>query len=38
VAFVGEHGMVPIRSVWERSRHAWLTVPTAIEHFDRGRP
>lgn len=36
-AFVGDHGMAPIRSVWEQSRHAWVTIPTALQHCDRGR-
>ncbi|MGR3715211.1 MAG: GFA family protein [Thermohalobaculum sp.] len=31
------HGMVPIRSVWEQSRHGWVEIPTAVQHFPRGR-
>ena len=27
----------PIRSVWEQSMHAWVTMPTDIEHFPKGR-
>lgn len=27
----------PVRSVWEQSRHHWVTIPTATEHFDQGR-
>ena len=26
----------PVRSVWERSRHAWMAVPVE-HHFDKGR-
>jgi hypothetical protein len=37
-AFVDAPAMAPIRSVWESSRHSWVTIPTALEHFDRGRP
>ncbi len=37
-AFVGPHEMVPVRSVWEQTRHAWVTIPTAVQHFERGRP
>lgn len=37
-AFVDPHGMAPIRSVWEQSRHPWVTVPTAMQRFERGRP
>ena len=37
-AFVDPHSMAPIRSVWERSRHAWVSVPTATQNFDQGRP
>eukprot|EP01037_Dinobryon_pediforme_P018246 gene18246-18504_t len=36
-AFVAPHDMVPIRSVWEQNKHAWVTIPTALQHFDRGR-
>jgi hypothetical protein len=36
-AFVDAHDMVPVRSVWEQSRHAWVTIPTAEQHFDQGR-
>lgn len=35
--FVDGHAMVPIRSVWEQSRHAWVTIPTAMQHFEQGR-
>jgi len=36
--FEGPHEMVPVRSVWEESRHPWVTVPSAEQHFDQGRP
>ncbi|MDE2364493.1 MAG: GFA family protein [Hyphomicrobiales bacterium] len=28
----------PIRSVWEESRHHWVTIPEPAEHFSHGRP
>ncbi|SIO03838.1 Uncharacterized conserved protein [Parasphingorhabdus marina DSM 22363] len=28
----------PVRSVWEESMHEWVTIETALEHFDQGRP
>lgn len=31
------HSMQPIRSVWEESRHAWVQIPTALQHFARAR-
>ena len=27
----------PVRSVWERSKHRWMTVDVAPQHFDKGR-
>ena len=27
----------PVRSVWERSKHAWVEVGVASQHFDKGR-
>ena len=36
-AFVDAHDMAPIRSVWEQSRHRWVSIPTALQHFDQGR-
>lgn len=36
-AIVDPHDMVPVRSVWEQSRHSWVTIPTALQHFDKGR-
>jgi len=33
-----KHSMVPVRSVWEQSMHRWATIPTALEHFPKGRP
>lgn len=37
-AYVEPHTMAPIRSVWEQSRHRWVTIPTAQQAFDMGRP
>lgn len=37
-AFEEAHSMTPIRSVWEQSRHSWVQIPTAAQHFERGRP
>jgi len=36
--FTAEHAMSPVRSVWEQSMHPWVTIPTAPEHFAKGRP
>jgi hypothetical protein len=36
-AVVDPHEMVPIRSVWEQSRHPWVSISTAMEHFEKGR-
>lgn len=27
----------PIRSVWEQTRHHWVTIPEPMQHFPRGR-
>lgn len=27
----------PVRSVWEQSRHPWMEVETATQHFPKGR-
>lgn len=35
--FDDPHDMVPIRSVWEERRHPWVDIPTAVQHFPRGR-
>lgn len=35
--FVEPHQMVPVRSVWEESKHGWVEVPTAIQHFPQAR-
>ncbi len=32
-----QHAMQPVRSVWEDRRHAWVEIPTAVQHFSRGR-
>ena len=31
------HSMQPIRSVWEETRHIWVEIPTAVQHFSRAR-
>ena len=36
-AFVDRHEMAPVRSVWEQSRHPWVTIPTAQQTFAQGR-
>lgn len=35
--FDDPHSMQPVRSVWEVTRHAWVEIPTAIQHFERAR-
>lgn len=35
--FVDSHEMAPARSVWEEGRHAWVSIPTALQHFEQGR-
>lgn len=35
--FDDPHSMQPIRSVWEERRHSWVEIPTAAQHFPRGR-
>jgi hypothetical protein len=35
-AFADPAFPAPVRSVWERSRHAWMAVPVE-HHFDKGR-
>lgn len=27
----------PVRSVWEQSKHDWVSISCALEHFPRGR-
>jgi len=27
----------PLRSVWEQTKHKWVSLPAAIQHFPRGR-
>jgi hypothetical protein len=27
----------PVRSVWEQTRHAWVELPDAVQHFAQGR-
>jgi hypothetical protein len=36
-AFIDAHDMAPIRSVWEQSKHAWVTIACAAQHFAHGR-
>lgn len=36
-AIVEPHEMIPIRSVWEKSRHSWVSISPALQHFDQGR-
>ena len=31
------HEMIPIRSVWEQSQHPWVSISTALQHFQQGR-
>lgn len=31
------HAMRPIRSVWEITKHDWIEIAPAIQHFARGR-
>ncbi len=28
----------PIRSVWERYKHDWVSIASAVDHFPQGRP
>lgn len=35
--FDDPHVMQPVRSVWEDTRHAWVEIPTAVQHFPRAR-
>jgi hypothetical protein len=28
----------PVRSVWEQSKHHWVTIPGDVQHFPQGRP
>ncbi len=35
--FDDQHSMRPVRSVWEESRHEWVSITTAVQHFPRGR-
>lgn len=36
-AVADPHFPAPIRSVWEETRHDWVDIPTATQHFPRGR-
>ena len=36
-AFIDRQEMAPVRSVWEQTRHPWVTIPTALQRFERGR-
>jgi hypothetical protein len=31
------HSMHPVRSVWEVTRHEWVQIPTAAQHFPGAR-
>ncbi|HMH64989.1 MAG TPA: GFA family protein, partial [Rhizomicrobium sp.] len=28
---------VPVRSVWEQTRHGWVELPDGVQHFAQGR-
>lgn len=36
-AIIEPHEMAPIRSVWEQRRHPWVSISTAVQHFEKGR-
>jgi len=36
-AILDKNKMKPIRSVWERSMHDWVMIPSAMQHFPEGR-
>lgn len=36
-AFADKDFPLPMRSVWEQSRHAWVGLPPGLQHFPRGR-
>lgn len=36
-AFAEPSFLSPVRSVWEQSKHAWVEVPGASQHFVKGR-
>ncbi len=36
-AFADHDFPPPVRSVWEQSHHAWVGLPSGIQHFSRGR-
>lgn len=36
--FIDAHTMAPIRSVWEESKHAWVEIACAADHYPQGRP
>ena len=35
--FDDPHSMKPIRSAWEQTRHTWVGITTADQHFPRAR-
>lgn len=35
--FDEDHAMRPIRSVWEITKHEWVDITPAVQHFVRGR-
>src|SRR4051812_36062476 len=36
-AFADPAFPIPVRSVWEQSRHTWVELPDGLQHFPRGR-
>lgn len=36
-AMDGSDSAVPVRSVFEESRHGWIAIPNGVQHFPRGR-
>jgi len=35
--FVDPQFPIPVRSVWEQTRHDWVVLPDAVQHFAQGR-
>jgi hypothetical protein len=35
--FADPQFLAPLRSVWEQTRHEWVKLPNAIQHFQQGR-
>ena len=36
-AFADPRFQPPVRSVWEASKHEWVSIPGAVQHFPEGR-